>query len=44
MQILEAIKSYAAQPTSHQLLLSLLHEYKRPNHKIHVLIKSGGWK
>jgi hypothetical protein len=41
MQILEALKSYASQPLTHQLLLSLLYDYKRPNDKIHDLIKSG---
>lgn len=41
MQILEAIKSYASQPLTHQLLMSLLHDYKRPNDKIHDLIRSG---
>jgi predicted transcriptional regulator of viral defense system len=41
MQILQAIQSYASQPISHQLLLSLLNGYKRPNDKIHELIKKG---
>ncbi len=41
MQILQAIQSYASQPISHQLLLSLLNGYKRPNDKIHDLIKKG---
>lgn len=41
MQILQALQSYASQPVSHQLLLSLLGGYKRPNDKIHELIKKG---
>ncbi len=41
MDISQAIRSYAAQPLTHQLLLSLLKEYKRPNAKLHNLYKEG---
>jgi hypothetical protein len=41
MQLSQAIQSYASQPISHQLVLSLLDGYKRPNDKIHDLIKKG---
>lgn len=41
MDFKEAIKPYTNLPLSRQVLLSLLHEYKRPNDKISELIKSG---
>ncbi|RQO75616.1 hypothetical protein DBR43_09775 [Pedobacter sp. KBW06] len=41
MGAIEAIRSYATQPITHQLLLSLLPGYKRPNDKIHELLSSG---
>jgi hypothetical protein len=39
MDIRAEIQSYASQPLTHQLLLSLLKEYKRPNDKLHALLK-----
>lgn len=41
MDFKEAIKPFTNLPLSRQILLSLLHEYKRPNDKISELIKSG---
>ncbi len=41
MNIAQNIKSYITQPLTHQLLMSLLKEYKRPNDKIHSLLKEG---
>jgi hypothetical protein len=41
MQILQAIQSYASQPITHQMVMSMLAGYKRPNDKIHDLIKKG---
>ena len=41
MNLREAIQSYSGQPLTHQLLMSLLKDYKRPNDKIHALIKEG---
>ena len=37
----QILQSYSNQPLTHQLLISLLKEYKRPNDKIHELLKSG---
>ncbi len=37
----EIIESYAGQPITHQMLLSLLKDYKRPNDKISELLKEG---
>lgn len=37
----EIIAAYANQPITHQMLLSLLKEYKRPNDKISDLLKEG---
>lgn len=41
MDILQAIRSYAGQPLTHQLLVSILDEYKRPNDKINSLVEEG---
>lgn len=41
MNISQAIRSYATQPLTHQLLLSLLKDYKRPNDKVHMLLNEG---
>lgn len=41
MDFNRAILPYAAQPLTHQLVLSLLTEYKQPNDKIHQLINQG---
>ena len=41
MEINQAIRSYAAQPLTHQLLLSLLKGYKRPNDKVYDLLQQG---
>jgi len=41
MELLQSIKEFSAQPLTHQLLLSLLKGYKRPNDKIHELISAG---
>ncbi|MBB3057122.1 type IV toxin-antitoxin system AbiEi family antitoxin domain-containing protein [Mucilaginibacter gotjawali] len=38
MDIRQAIRSYARQPLTHQLLLSLLKDYKSPNDKISSLL------
>ena len=42
MELHEAILSYSGQPLTHQLLMSLLKDYKRPNDKIHALLRDGG--
>lgn len=41
MDILHAIRSYADQPITHQVLVSILGEYKSPNDKISSLVKDG---
>jgi hypothetical protein len=41
MDITQAIRSYASQPITHQLLMSLLKDYKRPNDKVNSLVKKG---
>lgn len=41
MDIAEGIRGFASQPLTHQLLRSLLKDYKRPNDKIHELISTG---
>ncbi len=41
MELRRAIKPYQAHPISHQVLLNLLKDYKRPNDKIHDLLKKG---
>lgn len=39
MNLENQISSYHSQPISHQVLVSLMKDYKRPNDKIHELIK-----
>jgi hypothetical protein len=41
MDINQLIRTYASQPLTHQLLISLLKEYKRPNDKVHELLRKG---
>jgi len=41
MDIRETIRTYAALPLTHQILLSILKDYKRPNDKISTLIEQG---
>lgn len=41
MDLLQRIKEFPAQSLIHQLLLSLLNGYKRPNNKLCELILSG---
>ncbi len=41
MDLLQSLRELSSQPLTHQLLLSLLKAYKRPNDKIHELISSG---
>jgi hypothetical protein len=41
MDILQAIRNYSEQPITHQLLMAWLQDYKRPNDKIHALLKEG---
>jgi|SRR5699024_5984826 len=41
MELRQAIKPYQAYPIAHQVLLYLLKDYKRPNDKIHELLKKG---
>jgi hypothetical protein len=41
MDINQAIRSYARQPLTHQLLKSVLKEYKNPNDKVHNLLNDG---
>ncbi|MFC0775441.1 type IV toxin-antitoxin system AbiEi family antitoxin domain-containing protein [Terrimonas alba] len=41
MELLEAIRNYAEQPITRQLLLDLLKNYKRPFDKIDELVKQG---
>lgn len=41
MNLLQSLREFSSQPLTHQLLLSLLKGYKRPNDKIHELILSG---
>jgi hypothetical protein len=40
MDLNQLIRSYAKQPLTHQLLMSLLKDYKRPNDKIHHLLNA----
>ncbi|CAL1517252.1 hypothetical protein MMC2321_00983 [Chitinophaga sp. MM2321] len=37
----QAIQSYTGQLLTHQLLMSILKDYKRPNDKIHALLDEG---
>lgn len=41
MEINEELRRYSSQPLTHQLLLSLLKGYKKPNSRIHALLKEG---
>ncbi len=41
MDIYQAIRSYASQPLTHQLVVSLLKDYKRPNDKVHAMLTEG---
>ena len=41
MDINQAIRSYSRYPLTHQLLMSLLKDYKSPNDKIHNLLNEG---
>lgn len=41
MDLYQAIRSYASQPLTHQLVVSLLKGYKRPNDKVHALLNDG---
>lgn len=41
MELLQALQIYEGHPITHQLLISLLKNYKRPNDKIHELVKAG---
>ena len=41
MDINQAIHSYSRQPLTHQLLMSLLKDYKSPNDKVHALLNEG---
>jgi hypothetical protein len=41
MDIKQAIRSYSRQPLTHQLMLSILKDYKSPNDKVHALINEG---
>jgi hypothetical protein len=41
LELKQILQSYTHQPLTHQLLISLLKDYKRPNDKIHELLKSG---
>ena len=37
----QAVQKFASQPINHQLLISLLKDYKRPNDKINEWVKQG---
>ncbi len=41
VKIEQSIQEFISQPLTHQLLVSLLKDYKRPNDKINELVKSG---
>jgi hypothetical protein len=41
MDLSQSIRDLSSQPLTHQLLTSLLKDYKRPNDKIHELISAG---
>jgi hypothetical protein len=41
MDIHQTIRSFATQPLPHQVLLSILKGYKRPNDKVHALLREG---
>lgn len=41
MNFLQSIQHFNGQPLTHQMILSVLKEYKRPNDKIHELLSAG---
>jgi len=41
MEINQAIRAHSRQPLTHQLLMSLLKDYKSPNDKVHTLLNEG---
>jgi hypothetical protein len=41
MNYVDHIRQYAHQPLTHQLLVSLLKDFKQPNDKIHKLMRDG---
>src|ERR1700678_1367923 len=41
MELRQTIRSFSTQPLTHQVLLSLLKAYKRPNDKVHALLREG---
>lgn len=41
VDIIQSIRNYERQPITHQLLMVLLRDYKRPNDKVHALLKDG---
>jgi hypothetical protein len=41
MDLSQAIRSYGSQPLTHQVVVSLLKGYKRPNDKVHALLTEG---
>jgi hypothetical protein len=41
MDLYQAIRLYASQPLTHQVVVYLLKDYKRPNDKIHALLREG---
>lgn len=41
MDLSQSLRNLSSQPLTHQLLRSLLKDYKRPNDKIHELISAG---
>jgi len=41
MNITQALSGYSTQPLTHQLLMWLLKDYKRPNDKVHSLLTTG---
>lgn len=41
MNLIQGLRNLSSQPLTHQLLRSLLQDYKRPNDKIHELISAG---
>jgi predicted transcriptional regulator of viral defense system len=41
MDLYQAIGLYVSQPLTHQVVVSLLKDYKRPNDKVHALLREG---
>lgn len=41
MDLYQTIRNYSRQPLTHQLLMDFLKDYKRPNDKVHGLLKEG---